>query len=82
VSFSDTIASLGVALILIAFVLNLAGALDRASRLYLLFNLLGALLACLSSILISFLPFVILEGVWALAALVGLLRWKPGPERA
>jgi hypothetical protein len=82
-SFAETIASVGVALILIAFVLNLAGVMGRGSRAYLLLNLVGALLACLSSVLITFIPFVILEAVWAAAALIGLVRWSPGgAERA
>lgn len=80
--FSETVASIGVGLILVAFLLNLAGTLERSSRFYLLMNLVGALLACLSSILIGFLPFVVLEAVWALAALVGLLHRSPQPSRA
>jgi hypothetical protein len=79
VSFAETIASLGVALILVAFVLNLAGVMDRDSRIYLTLNLVGAVLACLSSILITFIPFVILEAVWAAAALIGLMR-RPLPR--
>ena len=35
-------------------------------------NLVGAGLACWSSYLIGFLPFVVLEGVWALAAAYAL----------
>jgi hypothetical protein len=82
VSFADTIASIGVALILIAFLLNLVGWMDRGSRAYLTLNFVGALLACLSSILITFIPFVILEAVWAAAALLGLMRRSPAAERA
>ena len=73
-SASDIIGSVGVAMILIAFLLNLAGSMDRDSRVYLLLNFAGAVLTCLSSIMISFWPFVVLEAVWAAAALVGLLR--------
>jgi hypothetical protein len=64
----------GVALILVAFVLNLSGGLERDRPAYLWLNLVGAGLACLASALILFVPFIVLEGVWALAALVGLLR--------
>lgn len=76
-SFAETIASIGVALILIAFLLNLLGWMDRNSRGYLILNLVGAVLACVSSILITFIPFVILEAVWAAAALIGLMRTSP-----
>jgi hypothetical protein len=41
---------------------------------YLVLNLIGAGLACTSSYLISFLPFVLLEGTWAIVAAVALVR--------
>jgi hypothetical protein len=66
----------GVTLILVAFVLNLAGVLERENRVYLWLNLVGAALACLAAALILFVPFIVLEGVWGLAALVGLLRGR------
>ena len=43
-------------------------------HLYLALNAVGGGLACLSSVLIAFLPFVVLEGLWCLVALVGLAR--------
>jgi len=46
---------------------------------YTLLNLLGAGLACYSSYLIDFLPFVVLEGVWALAAAFALGRKALSP---
>jgi hypothetical protein len=73
-SIEDWIGAVGVTLILVAFLLNLGGLLGRESRLYLLLNLVGAALACLASLLIPFWPFVVLEGVWAAAALIGLSR--------
>jgi hypothetical protein len=76
VETSDLIASAGVTLILIAFLLNLAGRLERENAAYLWLNLVGAALACLASALVPFIPFVILEGVWALAALAGLIRLR------
>lgn len=71
---ADIIGFAGVALILVAFVGNLAGSIERLDLSYLLLNLVGASLACLSSALIGFLPFVLLEGVWAVAALAGLAQ--------
>jgi hypothetical protein len=64
----------GVALLLLAFVLNLAKLLRSDRQLYLGLNFAGAALACYSSYLIRFMPFVILEGVWALAALFSMVR--------
>ena len=71
---SEWVGSLGVVLLLLAFALNLFGRLSRESRRYQGLNALGATLACYASWRIDFLPFVVLEGVWALVALTALLR--------
>ena len=68
------IGSLGVAFLLIAFLLNLIKRLQADAHPYMVLNLVGAALACYSSYLINFMPFVVLEGVWALAALVAIAR--------
>lgn len=73
-SQSDWIATTGVTLLLVAFALNIGKKLGADSKLYLLLNVVGAGLACISSYLIGFWPFVVLEGVWALASLIPLLR--------
>ena len=69
--------SVGVTLLLGAFALNLFKLARADGRFYLALNLVGASLACWSSVRIGFLPFVVLEGVWALVAAVGLLRPPP-----
>ena len=69
---ADIIGSAGVSLILIGFVANLAGRLDRGDTRYLALNFVGAALACISSIMIGFVPFVVLEGVWTIASAAGL----------
>ncbi len=73
-TLSDWIGSLGVALLLLAFGMNLFGWLSRASRGYQGLNVLGASLACYASWRIDFMPFVVLEGTWAVVALAALLR--------
>jgi hypothetical protein len=74
------IGSAGVALLLGAFALNLLRVAPADGRLYLVLNLVGASLACWSSVLIRFYPFVVLEGVWALVAAAALARPpKPPP---
>jgi hypothetical protein len=80
VAASDIVASVGVTLILIAFVLNLSGRLERENAVYLWLNLVGAGLACLASVMVPFVPFIVLEGVWAIAALVSLIRLKLAPS--
>jgi hypothetical protein len=73
-SYSDIIGTIGVSLLLIAFALNLLNIIKKENRVYILLNLLGAGIACYASVLIDFIPFVILEASWALVALVALLR--------
>jgi len=73
---SDIIASIGVAILLIAFLLNLLKKLPQDSHSYSLMNVIGAGFACYASWLIHFWPFVILEGTWCLAAGAALFRRK------
>ena len=81
-SLATLIGFTGVGLLLLAFVLNLAKILKAESLPYLLLNLVGAGLAGLSSWMIDFMPFVILEGTWAVATLVALLRTMASGPRA
>ena len=66
--------SLGVAILLLAFVLNMLKIIKTESLSYLLLNLIGAGIACFASWLIPYFPFVILEGVWAVVSLVSLVK--------
>ena len=63
---------LGVSGILGAYFLNLFKLISQESYPYILINLFGATLACISSVMIESLPFTILEGVWALVSLIAL----------
>ena len=80
-SLATLIGFTGVGLLLLAFVLNLAKLLRVESVPYLLLNLVGAGLACLSSWLIDFMPFFVLEGTWVAATLVALFRTAAGGPR-
>ena len=75
---SDIIASVGVIILLIAFLLNLYKKLSSESKTYSLLNLIGAGICCFASWMVSFYPFVILEGVWAFVALVSLFKVPRG----
>jgi len=73
-SISDWIGFIGVAILLIAFLLNLLNRISATSTTYISMNLVGAGLACLASVLIEYLPFIILEGAWTAVSLVSLIR--------
>jgi hypothetical protein len=78
---SDIIASIGVIILLIAFLLNLYKKLPAESKTYSLLNLIGAGVCCFASWMVSFYPFVILEGVWGFVALVSLFKVPRGTSR-
>ena len=71
---ATVIGSIGVALLLLAFLLNLMKVMRSDSWLYLGLNFVGAAIACFSSDLIQFMPFVVLEGTWSAVALLGMAR--------
>ena len=78
--FSDWTGSIGVSLLLIAFVLILTNQIPKNGMMYLLMNFAGSGLATVASYLIHYLPFVILESVWMLASLFGM--WRLYKEKA
>jgi len=82
------VGAIGTGVLLLAFVLNVTGRL-RVGPLYLGMNAVGGAIAAYASYLIGYAPFVVLESVWCLAAIVRLVsllasgkdrgRLAPGP---
>ncbi|MBS1524304.1 MAG: hypothetical protein JST19_01570 [Bacteroidetes bacterium] len=75
---SDIIASIGVIILLVAFMLNLYKKLPANSKIYSLMNFLGAGVCCYASWMVRFYPFVVLESVWAFVAFISLLKVPRG----
>ncbi len=73
-SLSDWIGTIGVTLLLIAFALNITKKINPDTTTYLLLNIFGAGLAGVSSYMIQFWPFVVLESVWVIASLIPLFK--------
>ena len=71
----DIIGFIGVSLILIAYFQNLNGKLDSENIRYILLNLIGAILACLASLLMEYYPFVLLEGTWTFVSFLALIKY-------
>jgi hypothetical protein len=67
------VGSIGVAVLLLAFVLNLMRKVTERSAVYLLLNIIGSALAAWYAWHDRIIPFVILEAVWGLTALARLL---------
>lgn len=75
-SLSDWIGTIGVTLLLIAFALNITKKITPENTWYLLLNIFGAGLAGVSSYMINFWPFVVLESVWVVASFIPLIKRK------
>jgi hypothetical protein len=71
---SEVAGTLGVAMLLIAFFLNLFGLMSSNSRVYQSMNAVGAGISCYASYLIGFAPFVVLEGTWCAVAILAMVR--------
>ena len=71
---TDIIGFIGVAVLLIAYFLNLNNKLEKDSWVYLQLNFFGAGLACLASVLMNYLPFIILEGSWTIVSAFGIIK--------
>jgi hypothetical protein len=74
---NDLIGTIGVGLILLAYFLNIFSLIKKEGILFYAMNIVGASIACFASILISYWPFIILEGTWAIVSVVGLLKSLP-----
>ncbi|HRG38631.1 MAG TPA: hypothetical protein PK289_08875 [Bacteroidia bacterium] len=72
--FTDWLGFTGVFILLIAFFLNLINVLHKNSITYMLLNIIGAGIACAASVLIHFMPFIVLEGTWTLVSLIILIK--------
>lgn len=73
-NFIDWIGFIGVFLILLAYFLQLQGRISSKEGSFLFLNTIGAALALAASILLNYMPFVLLEGAWTLVSLVALIK--------
>lgn len=72
----DWIGFIGVFQILLAYILNVIGKIKSNDLTFILLNFIGASMACVASILMEYIPFIILEGVWAIVSLISLIKHK------
>jgi len=74
-TLNDWIGFTGVAILLLAFLLNLLKKISSNSLPYILMNIIGAGLACLASWLIHYIHFVILEATWTAVSVFALVNY-------
>lgn len=72
---TDAIGFIGVAILLIAYFLNLINKVKNSDFTYLIMNFTGAGASCLASVLLKYLPFIILEASWTLVSAIGLFTY-------
>jgi hypothetical protein len=72
--YNDMIGTTGVGLILLAYFLNLFSFIPKEGKLFFILNIVGAGLACYASVLIHYVPFIILEAVWFLVSIIGYIK--------
>ncbi len=74
-SGAGLVGTIGVSLLLVAFALNLLSKISQKDLSYILLNCVGAALACLASVMINYVPFMILEGVWTTVSIAALINY-------
>jgi hypothetical protein len=74
-NLTDWLGFIGVLLILLAYFLNSFGIIVSKNLNFILLNLIGSILACLASVLLKYIPFILLEAIWAIVSLISLLKY-------
>ena len=75
----DWLGFTGVFQILLAYFLNVTGKISNKSLAFILLNLIGAGMACLASILLKYVPFIVLEAIWTIISLFSLFKFLKTP---
>ena len=72
--YNDITGTIGVGLILLAYFMNIFSFISKDGKLFFMMNIIGAGLACYASVLINYVPFIVLEGVWCMVSVAGLIK--------
>ncbi len=73
-TYNDLIGTIGIALVLFAYFLNTMKYIRVNGKVFYVLNSIGGALSCYAALLIDFWPFVILEAVWTIVSIYGLMR--------
>ncbi len=71
-NLTDWIGFTGVTILLLAYLLNLINKIHSDSIAYAALNVLGGAVACVASIRLHYIPFIILETAWTLVSAFAL----------
>jgi len=73
-TYNDLMGTIGVGLVLFAYFLNTMKYIPVNGKLFYVLNSIGGALSCYAALLINFWPFVILEAVWTIVSIYGLMK--------
>lgn len=73
-TYNDLMGTVGVGLVLVAYFLNTLRYIPVNGKLFYVLNSIGGALSCYAAFLIDFWPFVILEAVWTVVSVYGLMK--------
>lgn len=77
---NDIIGTVGVGMVLVAYFLNIFCLIKKDGILFYSLNIIGGAVSCYASILIQFWPFIILEGIWTIVSIAGLIKSIKKPQ--
>jgi len=80
-TLTDWTGIIGVALLLVAFFLNINNMIAKDGFWYIFLNLVGAGVAGLASVMLGYWPFIILEGCWTLVSAMELVKYLGKREK-
>ena len=72
--YNDIIGTIGVGLILLAYTLSLFSFIAKEGKTFFVLNIIGSALACYASVLINYVPFILLEAVWCIVSIAGFYK--------
>jgi hypothetical protein len=73
-TYNDLIGTIGVGMVLFAYFLNTMKYIKVNGKVFYVLNTIGGALSCYAALLINFWPFVILEAVWTIVSIYGLMK--------
>jgi hypothetical protein len=73
-TYNDWIGTLGVGIILLAYFFNTTKMVSENGKLFFLLNVVGGALSCYAAVLINFIPFMVLEAIWTVVSVYGLIK--------
>ena len=73
-TYNDWMGNIGVGLVLLAYFFNTMKMIPENGKLFYLLNFIGGGLSCYAAVLIIFWPFVILEAIWTVISIYGVLK--------